>query len=120
VSPRKRWSWARSFRIRKRREFVAAQSCGRKLHGRHFLVIVASGPSEDGHGRLGITVSKRVGNAVTRNRIKRWVREYVRQAPATSWLPTGRDVVVIAKASAARIRDYSEVARDLDALGERL
>jgi len=118
VLQRKRSSWARSYRIRKRREFLATQSSGRKVHGRLFLVLVGPGPEL--HGRLGITVSKRVGNAVTRNRIKRWVREFVRQQPASAWLPPGRDVVVIAKARAASARGYADIAADLTALGSRL
>jgi ribonuclease P protein component len=81
-------------------------------------VLVGPGPSL--HGRLGITVSKRVGNAVTRNRIKRWVREFVRQQPADAWLPAGCDVVVIAKASAARVSEYRVIADDLAALGAKL
>jgi ribonuclease P protein component len=48
--------------------------------------------------RVGITVSSRVGNAVVRNRTKRWIREYVRRH--LSALPPG-DVVIIAKPSAA-------------------
>ncbi len=45
--------------------------------------------------RIGITASKKVGNAVTRNRIKRWVREVFRQNP--QFFPRPIDVVVIAK-----------------------
>ena len=47
---------------------------------------------------MGITVSSKVGNAVVRARLRRWVREYVRRHQAE--LPTG-EVVVIAKTSAA-------------------
>jgi ribonuclease P protein component len=47
---------------------------------------------------VGITVSSRVGNAVVRNRLKRWIREYVRRHILE--LPAG-DVVIVAKASAA-------------------
>lgn len=94
------------------------QANGRTTHGALFIVV--DGPGAAPHGRLGITVSKRVGNAVTRNRIKRWVREFARTAPPESWLPAGRDVVVIAKASAARATSFAEVARDLASLGARL
>jgi ribonuclease P protein component len=109
-------------RLRKRREFLAVQSVGRAIHGRYFLVVaVAASPScarlpADAEGRVGITVSKKVGSAVKRNRIKRLVREYLRRhefAPAL-------DVVVIAKRSAGAVGGYREVARDLDGLGGRL
>ncbi len=117
MSQQRRRTWPKAVRIGKRREFLAVQWNGRKQHGRHFLVIVGA-PTELGD-RLGITVTKRVGSAVTRNRIRRWVREFVRQVPADQWIPRGRDVVVIAKASAAQA-SHAEVDDDLASLGGRM
>jgi ribonuclease P protein component len=83
--------------LRSRREFLAVQERGRKLHAGAYLVLAL--PNGLGRARLGITVSSRVGNAVVRNRVKRWVREAFR-AVATE-LPS-MDVVVIARSSAPR------------------
>lgn len=65
-----------SVRLRKRSEFLRLKESTRKYANRKILVVW----NENGltHARLGITVSKKVGNAVTRNRIKRFVREVFR------------------------------------------
>jgi ribonuclease P protein component len=110
-----RYSFPRRVRLRKRAEFLATQRTGKKFHARHFLAVVAR--SEGSAGRVGITVTKKVGNAVTRNRIKRLVREVVRQ---TRLVPPGVDAVLIAKHSAADLRSYREVAADLARLESRL
>ncbi len=83
-------------RLRKRREFLAVQGSGEKVHTRHFLLLARRDPNSG--GRVGITVSKRVGNAVARNRVKRMVREVARTTPG--FLRPGRDVVVVAKRGA--------------------
>lgn len=57
-----------------------------------------AGRTEQRGTRVGYTVSRKVGNAVTRNRVKRWLREAVRVVP--TW-PDGVDVVLVARAEAA-------------------
>jgi len=86
-------------RLRQRADYLAVQATGTKLHGRHILAIARKRPAPDLVGRLGITVTKKVGNAVVRNRIKRLLREWLR---VHGWVPTGWDVVLVAKDSAAR------------------
>lgn len=95
-------------RLRKRSEYLAVQNHGRPHHTRHFLVLVCTAAT--GRGRIGITVSSKVGIAVVRNRIKRWVREVVRRG---QWPGAGLDVVVIAKKTAEGLGSLGEVALDL-------
>lgn len=52
-------------------------------------------------GRLGVTVSRKVGNAVVRNRVKRRIREWFRREGAQQ--APGLDLVVIARPPAARL-----------------
>jgi ribonuclease P protein component len=63
--------------------------------GRHYVAgsffVVYVKPSEE--TRLGLSVSKKVGNAVVRNRVKRWVKESCRLRP----LAGGYDCVVVAR-----------------------
>ena len=64
-------------RILKRSEFVGlSSSTSRKVHTDLFIALVA--PSRVERSRLGITVSRKVGGAVQRNRIKRLARESFR------------------------------------------
>jgi len=97
-------------RLRQRAEYLAVQSDGTKLHGRHVLAIARKRPAPDLVGRLGITVTKKVGNAVVRNRIKRLLREWLR---TNGWVPTGWDMVLVAKDTAARQLHPSDFAPDL-------
>src|SRR5580692_9112205 len=103
-------------RLRRRVEFLEVQAQGTKLHGRHLLAL-ARKRSDSELGRLGLTVTKKVGNAVVRNRIRRLVREWMR---THGWVPTGWDVVLVAKDSAARQGHASDFAPDLQRLLQRL
>jgi ribonuclease P protein component len=72
-----------------------------KAHTRHFVLLAAPRDSELAGGRLGIVVTKKVGNAPTRNRIKRLCRECFRLWP--EFVPNGIDLVVIARAGAGEL-----------------
>lgn len=100
----------KEMRLRRRAEFVEVQQEGQKLHGRHVLVLARKRNNPELPGRLGITVTKKVGNAVVRNRIKRLVREWMR---LHDWVPAGWDIVVVAKDSAARQLHLDDFAPDL-------
>lgn len=70
----------KSHRILKRPDFVFLSKYGKKIQDSNFIILYMPRKStgEPEHSRLGITVSKRVGNAVLRNRLKRLIREYFR------------------------------------------
>ena len=69
-------SFPRQLRLRRRAEFRAVQGRGRKGHTPHFLLFALDG--EPGETRFGITASRKVGSAVVRNRLKRYLRETFR------------------------------------------
>jgi ribonuclease P protein component len=105
----------KSLRIRKRAEYLEIQSGGTAVHGRLFVGLVRVVAGRPG-ARLGITTAKKVGNAVTRNRTRRLVREAFRRNRAL--LPDGMDIVVVAKRTAAGC-GAAAIAEDLAEIGRR-
>jgi len=80
-----------------------------------FFTIVACGNS-NGVKRLGITVTKKTGNAVFRNRTKRLIREFFRRNK--NLFPAEHDVVVMAKKNTPPLT-YQETERELTELFTR-
>jgi ribonuclease P protein component len=107
----------RSGRIQKRADFLLAYENGAKTHGR-FVVVFIRGNGRD-ESRMGVTVTKKLGKAVARNRAKRWVREVYRRARLQAPLSGKRiDIVVNVKPSAADA-PFREFAADLARTLER-
>lgn len=105
----------RAGRLRDARDFQRVNRTGKRRASAHFVVVVA--PARvDGPAKLGLAVSRRVGNAVMRNRVKRSVREWFRRARPT--LPSGTDWVVIARAGAAEL-DRATIDAELAELARR-
>ena len=92
--------------MRARADFLAARR-GERRGGRWFTLKVldrgrADAALRDAPPRLGLTVTKKIGNAVRRNRIRRRVREAVRTAVAADMRP-GHDYVIVARAEVATV-----------------
>ena len=102
-------------RLKRRSDFRAIQSKGTKVHTRHFLLMVS--PERTDRGRVGITITRKVGNAVARNRVKRRVREVFRQH--RDWFPSHHDVVFIAKRGAPEL-DFAAIAEEVRRARRRL
>jgi ribonuclease P protein component len=105
-------------RLRRRGEFAAAVRAGRRAT-RGVLVVHVMSPGNENAAkparhevRAGFVVSKAVGGAVQRNRVKRRLRHLVRERLAQ--LPPGTDIVVRALPGAAD-RPYQGLGHDLDA-----
>ena len=85
----------------KRREYERVQESGRRATTPHFVFLQAA-REEAGEARLGVVASRKVGNAVVRNRCKRLVREAFRQT-SDLWVP-GIDIVVIVRRTLNRMK----------------
>ena len=109
----------RADRVLSPRDFKRVLKSGRPGTSKGFVVVIARRPrnavmkSDESRQRLGVTVSKRVGNAVIRNHIKRCIREWFRHA--RKQLPDRSDVVVIARRAARGLSGY-EVTEVLNAM----
>ena len=105
----------RESRLARRSQFVHVQEHGFKLCSQPFVALAAR--NSVGVSRLGITVSKRVGNAVQRGRIRRLVRELFRKK--RHLFPKGLDLLVIAQ-PAMKEADWAFLSHAFDELGQKL
>jgi len=86
----------KSVRLRRRREFLRVYGNGVRVSGRHIVLFVLK--NTVGHARLGITASKKTGNAVRRARARRRIREIFRTLEMTEF---EMDLVVNVRGSCA-------------------
>jgi ribonuclease P protein component len=108
-------------RLKKRSQFLAMRS-GARLGARAFMLEMRERPlgeTDDEAPRFGFTVTKKTGNSVVRNRIRRRLREAARLAAQGHARP-GHDYVLVGKVAALNERFSSivaEIARGLDQTG---
>jgi len=100
-------AFPKAMRVRRRREYLASSRRAERRQTPHFTVLCV--PRAAGT-RLGITVTRKIGGAVQRNRVKRRVREVFRRDPRH--LLPDHDLIVIAKQGAAAVA-YGDVRREL-------
>ena len=100
------FSFGAADRLHRSAEFLRLQRNGVRFQSPHFVLYAGSLESDGQRPRLGVTVSRRIGNAVVRNRVKRRVREFFRTEMRAS-LPANTSVVVIARAGAEALKPAS-------------
>lgn len=86
-------------RLRRRAEFLNAAGSGVSRHAGAFKLQMALREDAGGAPRFGFTVTKKVANAVGRNRIRRRLKEALRLSGALAASP-GRDYVFVARRAA--------------------
>jgi ribonuclease P protein component len=72
-----RKTFTKDDRLLQRSDFLRLSKSGKRIQNRYFIVYISHNDLK--HCRLGLTVTRKVGKAVARNRIKRLAREYFRQ-----------------------------------------
>jgi ribonuclease P protein component len=104
-------------RLSRSAEFERVYRQGRSTANRH-LVVYSFPNSGDEVPRLGLSVSRKVGGAVERNKVKRLLREAFAQAEGG--LVVGQDIVVVARPPARELAEREGLAGVGAALGELL
>ena len=105
------FSYMRKERIRKQADFITIYKKGVKLETHHLRIAIK--PNNLGWSRLGLTVSKKIGNAVQRNYVKRRLREYFRLNKYK--FAENYELVITAKIGAAELK-YAEICAELNAV----
>lgn len=106
--PAVRETFSRDDRLRKRRDFEECYASGIRVSGRHLQVFVLAGA---GQLKLGLSVPRRVGIAVTRNKVRRRLREIFRRNRG-ALSGTGGHLVVNVRKSAAGAT-FADLSSDL-------
>ena len=102
------FSFPKRERVLNRNDFVNLNREGKRYYTAHFSVCLRK--NRLGISRLGITASRKAGDAVTRNRIKRLIREFYRLHKACA--PQGWDILIAAKQGAGDL-DFWKVREEL-------
>jgi ribonuclease P protein component len=103
-------------RLKARADFVAAAAAPRVPRSGFILQCRSRG--DTGPARVGFTVSKKVGNAVERNRVRRRLREAVRHS-AADWICLGNDYVLVGRRAALTI-GFQQLLDDLAIAGSKI
>ncbi|MEG2540647.1 MAG: ribonuclease P protein component [Clostridia bacterium] len=98
----------KQYRLKKRSAFAYVYRKGEKASARHLLLLFAK--SREGL-KIGLSVSKKVGNAVTRNRVKRLLREAI--MPIQDRIDTNFMYVIVAYPSITEA-EYSDVCAQVE------
>ncbi|WP_273123526.1 ribonuclease P protein component [Metabacillus sp. HB246100] len=95
----------RKYRVKKNKDFQKIFKQGKSIANRQFVLYIMDNSTEK-EFRIGLSVSKKIGNAVTRNKVKRLIRQVFLEEKDK--LITGKEFIMIARKPAAEM-NYHEV-----------
>lgn len=99
----------KEYRVKANKDFQLIYKKGKSFANRQFIVYKYKNPNID-HFRIGLSVSKKIGNAVTRNQVKRYIRQVFTELKED--IDDQYDYIIIARKPAAEM-DYFQVKKSL-------
>lgn len=100
--------------LKKNKDFKNVYQNGKSYANRYLVMYVWKNETKDGKNRIGISVSKKVGNSVVRHHLTRLIRESYRISEAC--FLSGYDIVIVARVN-AKGKKYSDIESALLHLG---
>ncbi|WP_080145945.1 ribonuclease P protein component [Marinilactibacillus piezotolerans] len=101
----------KAYRVKKEAEFQKVFRQGESVANRQFVVYVLEKP-EQAHFRVGLSVGKKIGNAPTRNAVKRKIRQALTELDQEQAVKQDRDFLVIARKPTADL-SFHELKKNL-------
>jgi ribonuclease P protein component len=102
-------------RVKKRKDFTRIYQKGKSYPGKDMILFCRRNGFRS--FRIGFTVSKKVGNAVMRNRVRRRLKEIARLHP--EFFVQGKDYIIVAKHTITKI-SYREMEKELENLSGKI
>ncbi|MCU9613485.1 ribonuclease P protein component [Caldibacillus lycopersici] len=99
----------KSYRVKKNEEFQAVFKKGQSVANRQFIIYKLLNSDQE-HFRIGLSVSKKIGNAVTRNQVKRYIKQAFHELEKE--ISPLYDYIIIARKPAADM-SFAEVKKSL-------
>ena len=96
------------YRLKKRYQFNYVYRVGKTCHGKFLLLVFSS--SKNKNVKIGVSVSKKVGNSVKRNRVRRLIREAAKEY--LNVMKINFNIIIVAK-QAIEGKTLAEITEDL-------
>lgn len=104
----------KALRLTKNLEFINVYKSGRRISSPFFVMYIKK--NDLGYSRLGVSVSKKVGKSVVRNKIKRQIKEIIRKN--YDFINSGLDIVFSVKPAAVQL-NYAQIEKEIISLLKR-
>jgi len=108
----------RELRLRKREDFRKVYQRGKSIANRYLVMYQFDNPQLASY-RFGISISKKIGNAVERNRIKRLIKEAIRSILEQYEIKLHKDFVFIARKPITEL-GFNEIKKNIEYLFNKL